>query len=591
MKITSLFGKRFKEKPADIKIKSHELMVRGGYIRQVYNGIYTYLPPAKKAMLKIENIIREEMNKIGGQEIEMPLLHPRELWEESGRYDTIEGELFRLKDRTGHDFVLAMTHEETVTAVARSDSNSYKDFPFILYQIAKKERDELRPRAGLLRVKEFTMKDAYSFHTNKESLQTYYQKFAIAYKRIFERVGLRGVLPIKADTGMMGGSVSHEYMAMTEAGEDNIFICEKCGYHANKEVASANINVLYENEPEQEIEKISTPGTITIDALAEFLKIPTSKTVKGVFYQLCDEKKTPVIVMIRGDLDVNELKMEKALKSPYQMMEDENFAKIGVVAGYGSGFGIKGCKIFADKSILNEKNLVAGANEKGYHLLNFNLARDVKDFEVVDIAEARAGDGCVKCSAPLVVKKGVEVGHIFQLGDKYTKTMAMTYLDENNSPQTPIMGCYGIGIGRLFATICETYNDDNGPKWPISIAPWQIEVILINPKQDEKVSTEAEKIYQELLAEGWDVLFDDRAIGAGEKFADADLLGAPLRLIVSPKNLEKNQVEWKSRISDEAGAFSLDNTCHDASEWVRLQYKQLRSNADSVMPLPEDEVK
>ncbi|MBQ4084747.1 MAG: proline--tRNA ligase, partial [Alphaproteobacteria bacterium] len=430
MKLSQLLGKRFKEKPSDTKLKSHELLIRGGYMRPVFNGIFSLLPPGKKIVQKIENIVREEMNAIGGQEVEMPLVQPIELWEESGRCQTIQEELARLKDRTGHQMVLAMTHEESTVALARTEVGSYKDYPFMIYQFAKKFRDEARPRGGLIRVKEFTMKDAYSFHTNEEDMVAYYKDCAIAYARIFARAGIPEVIAIQSDNGIMGGKISHEYMLLTDAGEDTIITCS-CGYKANREVATSVIPTICTDEAEEPLTPVETPNTKTIEELATFLNIPATKTCKTLFYRPIDKNEKAIVVMIRGDRDVNEMKLAKILKATPALADDETIENTGSVVGFASGYGLKDCRIFVDKSVENEKNLVIGANKPDTHMTGFNLKRDMPEAVIVDVATATNGDICPVCGQKLTFNRGIEVGNIFQLGDKYSLPMKMTYLDEN----------------------------------------------------------------------------------------------------------------------------------------------------------------
>lgn len=592
MKMSHLLGRRFKEKPSDTKLKSHELLVRGGYIRSVSNGIFSTMLPGQKILKNIESIVRDEMNKIEGQEVEMPLVQPKELWEESGRYQSINDELVRLKDRNDHEMVLAMTHEEAAVALARTEAVSYKDYPFIIYQFAKKFRDEARPRGGLIRVKEFTMKDAYSFHTNQADLEDYYNKCAVAYGRIFARAGVPEVIAIKSDSGMMGGSVSHEYMLLTDAGEDTIVTCQDCDYKANKEVATAKIEHHIQNEQELALEKIYTPNAKSIDDLADTLNLPSSRFIKTVFYESASSESKPVAVMIRGDLEVNEAKLAKIIKSNLTIATDETIKKIGSVAGFASPYGIEDkCNVIVDKSLQGEKNLIAGANELNYHLKNINLGRDIRNVKYFDIASVRDGDICSKCGGSLKLNRGIEVGNIFQLGTKYTEKMNMSYIDENGKSQTPIMGCYGIGIGRLMASVAEVRNDEKGPIWPITIAPWKLSLISLSPKNDtETVDTCSQKLYETLRKKSIDVLWDDRKASAGEKFADADLLGIPLHYVVSSRNLEKGLIEWKERATGNKGFVPVEQAISFAEAWISEETHKINSLADKVKPLSLDEI-
>lgn len=592
MKMSQMLGKRFKEKPSDTKLKSHELLIRGAYVRPVSNGIFSSLLPGLKTLKNIEKIIREEMNAISGQEVEMPLVQPKELWEESGRYFAINDELVRLKDRNNREMVLAMTHEEATVALARTEATSYKDYPFMIYQFAKKFRDEARPRGGLIRVKEFTMKDAYSFHTNKADLEEYYNQCAVAYGRIFARAGIPEVVAIKSDSGMMGGSVSHEYMLLCEAGEDTIVTCPKCSYKANKEIATSNIAVVNASAEEKPLEKVATPNVESIEDLAKFFNLPQTSFAKTLFYKPTAKTGKPVLVMIRGDIEVNEGKLAKYIGAAAELADDATIEAAGSVVGYASAYKIEeSCYVLVDRTLQHEKNLIAGANEKGYHIANFNVKRDLKSPIFVDVASVREGDSCSVCGAPVTLHRGVEVGNIFQLGDKYSKSMQMKYTDENGNLETPIMGCYGIGIGRLMASVLEVRYDDKGPIWPVSIAPWKVEVLSLAPKEaGEEIESVAKTIYDSLNRKGIDTLWDDRKLNPGEKFADADLLGSPLQLIISQRNLENGMVEWKERATGNKGFVSIDEAVVMAGKWLDVENEKLIALADEVKPLPQDEL-
>lgn len=575
MKINEMLGKRYKEKPNDAKLKSHELLLRGGYIRPVSSGIFSVLMPGLRVLKNIENIVRSEINNVGGQEVEMPLVQPKELWQESGRYESINDELVRFKDRNNHDNVLAMTHEEAAVALARTEATSYKDYPFSIYQFAKKFRDEARPRGGLVRVKEFTMKDAYSFHRDMDSLNKTYLEYAVAYDRIFARVGIPEVVAIQSDTGMMGGKIAHEYMLLTPSGEDTIITCDKCGYKANKEVAVSNIEIKNGDEEMLDIEKVHTPNIKTIDDLAKHFNIGNFRMAKAVVYKNPSTNQA-VIVMIRGDRDVNENKLSKILQFVPEFADDAVFDNAGIVPGFASGYGAKNAVVIVDESLRHERNLITGANERDYHLKNFNVERDLPNAVFADIASVMDGDTCKTCGAPIVVNRGIEVGNIFQLGDKYTKSMKMTYIDENGVLQTPIMGCYGIGIGRLMASVIEAKHDDRGPIWPVSIAPWVVSVTALASKNpDIDTFKTANELYEKLQSVGLSVILDDRECSAGEKFADIDLLGVPLQLVVSQKTLEQNQIEAKNRATGEKTFVDLDKTVSFAKDWVDAENKKL----------------
>lgn len=515
----------------------------------VSTGIYSLLPIGKRIALKVEKIIREEMNRIDGQEVLMPVVLPRELWEESGRYKDVGSELLRFRDRNGKDMLLGMTHEEAVVHLARSEVDSYKQLPFMLYQIQTKYRDEARPRAGLIRVREFTMKDAYSFHTSKECLEKYYEKAHAAYVRIFQRIGMKDVVSIQSDPGMMGGKVSHEFMAIADCGEDTIFMSPGGEYLANKEIARTALK--FTKESPLQLEKIHTPNLTTIEQLANFLKIDPSRTGKAVFY--VDNEGKLVFTVIRGDIEVNETKLKNHLKTPnLQYANDEQIRAVGSVPGYASPMNIDPSKvrIIFDHSASESSNLVVGANEDHYHYKNFNFDRDMgkvaSKVDVVDIATAREGDPCPVTGKPLLLKRGIEVGNIFQLGTKYSESMNGKYLDQNGKSQPMIMGCYGIGVGRAISAVIEQSNDKFGPIWPMSIAPWHVHICALDTAK-EGVHEAVESVYSKLVEKGVEVLFDDRNEKAGVQFAEADLIGVPYRLIFSPKNLAQGIVEMKSR--------------------------------------------
>lgn len=544
MKVSSLIGDRFKERPANCQVESHALMVRGGYIKNVANGIFSQFPPMKRIAQKIENIIRDEMDKIGGQEVLFPVALPGSLWEESGRYESVGSELLRFTDRTGSKMVLGMTHEEAAVQLVRDYANSYAKYPFMIYQIQTKFRDEARPRAGLIRVREFTMKDAYSFHTSQEDLEAYYDKCLKAYSRIFARCGIPQVAIVASDSGMMGGSVSHEYMLLTPAGEDSIAVCPECGYSANVEATPCII----ENEnklPKADLEMVETPGTGTIEALCEFLDIPAENTAKAVVYQR-NEDDSFIVAFIRGDLDVNETKLTAAAGCdihPAEVVDDSV-----LTAGFIGPVGInEKVTVLFDHSLKDIDFLVTGANKADYHYKGFNVDRDCDNPEYVDIAKVSDGGICPECGKHSIeIKRGIEVGNIFQLGTKYSEAMDFKYTDENGEEQYPIMGCYGIGVERMAASICEVSHDDWGPIWPITIAPWQVHLCCLR-SDDAESKAKADEIYVALQKEGIEVIYDDRDVRPGAMFADADLIGVPVRVVVSPRNLEENAVEISTR--------------------------------------------
>ncbi len=555
MKLRNLVGDRFKERPSDCVIDSHAFSVRGGYIKYVANGIYSLYPPMKKITKKIENIIREEMDAIDGQEVLFPVALPGSLWEESGRFESVGDELLRFKDRNDSQMVLGMTHEEAAVHLVREYGQTYTKYPFMIYQIQTKFRDEARPRAGLIRVREFTMKDAYSFHTSQEDLEQYYDICYKAYNRIFQRAGVPEVIAVKSDSGMMGGNVSHEYMLLADAGEDSIVICEDCCYRANMEAAETKVDNTG-SMPMGDLEKVYTPNCKTIEEVTAFLGASVENSCKAVMYQknMTDEY---VVVFLRGDYEVNETKLTNYLGE--KVHPAEVTLESGLVAGFTGPYDMKvDCTVIFDASLKGIENLVAGANETDYHYKGLNIARDCGEVEYVDVAKIQTGGICPVCGKKTIqVKRGIEVGNIFQLGTKYSATMGMTYTDADGNTQTPIMGCYGIGVGRLAASVCEARHDDNGPIWPISIAPWEVHLCCMRVDQEE-CKAAADALYQKLQNAGVEVIYDDREVRAGAMFADADLLGVPIRVVVGSKNLKNNQVELSTRDKSVQKLVDLD---------------------------------
>lgn len=543
MKVSKLLGEHFKEAPADCQIASHALMVRGGYIKQVGTGIFSLYPSTKRITRKIENILREEMDRIGGQEVLFPVAMPASIWRESGRYDSIGSELLRFKDRNGADMVLGMTHEEAAVHLARVAAQTYTKFPYMIYQIQTKFRDEPRARGGLIRVREFTMKDAYSFHTSWDDLLRYYDECYEAYNRIFRRCGVKNFVAVKSDSGMMGGSVSHEFMLISDIGEDTLVICSECDYKSNMEAADC---IVHNHECEIEpLEEVSTPHQKTIEEVCNYLHVPKERSCKAVLYQR-NADDSLVIVFVRGDLEINETKLRNYLRAdvhPATVTEAMN-----IHAGFIGPIGLpEDVTVVYDESLKGINSLVAGANKDDTHFRGLNIARDVGEVEYVSVAKATEGGICPVCGKhSITIKKGIEIGNIFQLGTKYTKSMGMEYIDKNGETQNPIMGCYGIGIGRLAASICEESHDDYGPIWPMSIAPWQVEVCNLR-SDDENVTNTAEKLCADLEKLGVEVLYDDRDIRPGVMFADADLYGVPVRAVVSPKTCERGVIEISYR--------------------------------------------
>ena len=572
MKMSKLAGRRLKELPKDAKTISHQFLIRGGYIRPVSAGIYSLLPMGKRITDKIEKIIREEMDRIDGQEILMPVVLPAELWQESGRYESVGAELLRFSDRNDKPMLLAMTHEECVTALIRTEVNSYKQLPVMVYQLQTKYRDEARPRAGLIRTREFTMKDAYSFHTDQADLEAYYVRAHEAYERIFKRLGLNNVLSIESNSGMMGGKVSHEFMAICDCGEDTIFVSPDRKYRANKEIATAAWK--FEKSEPLPLEEVATPGKKTIEEVAEFLGVTAAETGKAVFYQNARTGEL-IFAMIRGDFEVNESKLANLAKVPeLKFADDEAILAAGAVPGYASPVGIDGkkVKIVIDRSVIESSNLVVGANAPDCHYKNFNFDRDLAGVECVtgDIATVRAGDPCPLSGEPLEMLRGIEVGNIFQLGTKYSESMNCNYLDRDGKSHPMVMGCYGIGVGRAMASVIEFSNDNYGPIWPMSIAPYQVQVCALDLNKPG-VADAAEKLVADLEAAGIEVLYDDRGEKAGFVFSDADLIGIPLRIVVSPKTLAESQVEFKRRGERDAQRIALDATVQTVADAVKAE--------------------
>ncbi|MBN2545324.1 MAG: proline--tRNA ligase [Spirochaetes bacterium] len=538
MRLSKYFFKTIKEMPSDADLKSHKLLIRGGYIKQVSAGIFSYLPLALRALHKIERIIREEMDKIDGYEVNLPVVMPASLWNETGRYQDVGEEMLRFTDRTGRKMLLGMTHEEAVTDMARYVINSYKQLPVMLYQLQTKFRDEPRVRGGLIRVREFIMKDAYSFHTDYEDLDRYYKRAYDAYHKIFSRCGLN-VISVSSDVGMMGGTGADEFMAVAESGEDTLILCEKCGYKANREVAKAKRN--YKKEEMLKSEEVHTPGLKSIEEVSKFLKISPESTMKAVVYNI---GKEAVMCVIRGDLEINETKLRNYLKiKVLQFSEEEELNKYGIVPGFASPINLKKMRLIVDESAADSSNLLSGANKKDYHVKNINFGRDFTSKEVVDISSVKEGEKCIKCGEKLKITRGIEVGNIFKLGTKYSSTMKARYLDETGKESDIIMGCYGIGVGRLLASILEVSSEDNKISWPISVAPFEIELIALATEKDENVKNTAESIYEMFITNDFSILYDDRKASPGFKFNDADLIGSPLRITIGTKSLNEGGAE------------------------------------------------
>ena len=546
MRISKLFGKTQREIPAEADTASHQLLLRAGMIHQVAAGVYSYLPLAWRVLKKIENIIRDEMDKAGGQELMMPVLQPLELWQETGRDLAFGKGLFTLSDRRERKLCLGPTHEEVITELVSSNVQSYRDLPLMLYQIQTKFRDEPRPRAGLIRVREFTMKDLYSFDTDEDGLDQSYDKMLQAYQNIYRRCGLP-VLLVEADSGAIGGKDSHEFMVIAEGGEDEIIYCPGCQYAANADKAESIKSKIDSQEPLPR-EEVDTPGMATIEEVSRFLKVTQSHTLKAVFY-IADSKL--VFVVIRGDIEVNEVKLKNSLGCvDLRLATEAEAIAAGIVAGSASPIGISGTKIIADDSITSGTNFIAGANKPDTHFRNVNYPRDFKADIITDIARARAGEECPRCGGKLSSTHGIEVGHIFKLGTFLSEKLGALFINQGGVSQPIVMGCYGIGLGRLLAAAIEQNHDDKGIIWPLPIAPYHIYLCPLYLENPQVAST-AESLYAELEAQGLEVLFDDRSESPGVKFNDADLLGIPVRVIISPRTLESNSVEIKKRSEKE----------------------------------------
>ena len=565
MRMSQLFSQTLRETPSEAEVESHRLLLRAGFVRQLAAGIFSLLPLATRAVSKIENLIREEMEAIGGQEIRMPVVHPAELWQETGRWQAIGAEMGRFKDRNQRDLVLGMTHEEVVADLVRHEVRSYRQLPSLVYQIQTKWRDDPRPRAGLIRVREFTMKDSYSLDADWEGLDQQYRRHYQAYFDIFRRCGLP-VIAVSADSGMMGGKISHEYMYLTPVGEDTLLLCDACGAAANRQVARFRKPASgLVGETALKIEKVATPQTKTIDDLAQLLQIPKARTAKAVFMTALrleggERKERFVFAVVRGDMELNETKLANAVGAlDLRPATEEEIRKTGAVPGYASPIGLSDVLTVVDDAVVSTPNLVAGANEEGYHLLNTNYGRDYSAQIVTDLAAAREGDACEQCGASLRAVRGVEVGNIFQLGTRFSEALGCTFLDQNGQKQPVVMGSYGIGIGRLLACIAEEHHDEKGLIWPVSVAPYPVHLVVLAGKGKQNATlAAAERLYRDLGASGVDVLMDDREESPGVKFNDADLMGMPIRLTVGERGLAQGVVEMKRRDREERVQVPLE---------------------------------
>jgi prolyl-tRNA synthetase len=564
--MSRLFGTTLREAPAGAESASHALLVRAGFVRQLGQGLYSNLPLARRSLARIEAILRREMQAIGGQELTMPVVNPAEVWKASGRWASVGAEMVRFRDRREREMVLAMTHEEVLTDLCRTEIRSWRQLPKIVYQLQTKFRDDPRPRAGLIRVREFVMKDSYSLDADNAGLEASYRAHYAAYLSIFARCGLP-VIAVGADTGMMGGSGAHEMMYLTSIGEDSIARCASCGYAANRQVARFR-RAAAPAEEARPVERIATPGCTTIQDLAALLGVAESKTAKAVFMMAdmgAEAGERFVFAVVRGDMEVNETKLAAAVKAQgLRPATEDEIRAAGAVPGYASPVGLDASTlVIADEAVAASPNLVAGANEDGFHLLNTNVPRDYTPTIICDLAAAKDGDGCPECGAPLSLTRGVEVGNIFKLGTRYSEVFGATFQDPQGVERPLVMGSYGIGVGRLLACIAEEHHDERGLAWPVTVAPFEVHLVSLGAAGTDAFA-EAERVYGVLEGAGMDVLFDDRDESPGVKFADADLIGVPVRLTVSARSLKAGGVELKRRESEEktiiSGASVLSRT-------------------------------
>lgn len=577
MLMSRLFGQTLREDPAGATTPSHSLMLRAGMIHQLGAGIYSHLPLAFRAMEKIERIVAEEMDRVDGQRVMLPVVHPADVWKRSGRWQSVGPEMVRFTDRENHDMVLAMTHEEVVADIAAAHVHSYRDLHFMIYQIHTKFRDEPRPRAGLIRVREFVMKDAYSCHSNEEDLASYYERMKDAYVRIYRRCGIEPLV-VASSSGMMGGDAAHEFMLVTPHGEDTILRCLNCGHAANRDVATSRPPTSDES-PALPMEEVATPDQTTIEGVASVLEVSSDQTLKAVFYTVEDEV---VFVAIRGDLEVNEDKLQAVLKVPELIPSTHaELEAAGVVPGYASPVGVEGARVIVDRSVTATRNLIGGANRAGYHLRNVNYDRDFPAAEVVDIASVREGDPCPECGEPFNEVRGIEMGNIFQLGTGYAEKLGATYLDRDGRQQPVIMASYGIGIGRLFACVIERSHDKNGIVFPISVSPYDVHIVQLGDKPE--ITSAAEDLDTALESAGLSVIRDDRKESAGVKFNDADLLGTTIRVTVSNRGLRNGEIEIKLRSEAEATTVPAD----EAATHIAGVHDQLLAALDPTKPAPD----
>ena len=565
MKMSKLYAPTLKEDPAEAELASHRLLLRAGMIRKEAAGLYTYLPLSWRAIRKIEDIVRDEMDSHDAQELMMPIMVDAEFWRESGRIDAYGKELVRFDDRHGREFVLGPTHEETITALVRNELRSYKQLPVNLYHIQDKFRDEFRPRYGLMRGREFIMKDAYSFSATQESLQEEYDKMKEAYANICVRCGVHA-LPVVADSGEIGGDTSVEFMALADAGEASLVYCDDCGFAADDEAASTKVSVT-EGPGNGTLEKVETPGLGTIEAVAEFFGFPKNGTRKSL--ALIDSEGKPVVAIVPGDHELNECKAEHVFGKGYRMMTDEELEKFGLFKGFiGPVHLPAGIKLVCDSSLKESKSWACGANEVDYHFTGACPDRDFKVDEWADLVTVLAGDPCPHCGKPLSAARGIEVSQVFQLGTKYSEAMGATFMDEDGKEKPLIMGCYGVGVSRTLAAIVEQHNDENGIIWPVSVAPYEVSVIPLDPKKEDCAKA-TDRLVQELLDAGLDVVVDDRDERPGFKFADNDLMGFPYQIVIGKRGLKNGTFELKDRATGEREDISIDEAAAIVTARVR----------------------
>jgi prolyl-tRNA synthetase len=574
MRRSKYFCSTLREDPSASDVAGHLLLLRGSFIQPLASGIYSFLPLGERVKRKVEAILRNEMEAVGGQEVSLPVVQPADLWKESGRWNDIGPELTRFQDRGDRDMVLAMTHEEVVTDLVRKQVRSYRQLPAVLYQIQTKFRDEPRSRGGLIRGREFVMKDAYSCHPSFEDLDTFYPLMHQAYLNIFDRAGL-DVKSVEADVGMMGGTMAHEFMYLSEIGEDQLALCDACGYAANQQVATFKKEADVK-ELEAAMQEVATPNMTTIASLAQYLGVPESRTAKAAFF-MADERL--IFAVVRGDMEVSETKLANAVGVlELRPATPADLDETGIVPGYASPIGITGATVVVDDVVAESSNLVAGANRYGFHLLNANFGRDYTADAVTDIAAAYPDAPCVRCGSTLRLARGVEVGHIFKLGTKYSDALGCTFLDETGRLQPVVMGSYGIGVGRLIGCLAHQCRDDRGLVWPVSVAPFQVNLVGLD-LDHEAVWTTCEAFYAGLLQHGIEVLYDDRSERAGVKFNDADLLGMPLRVTISRRTVAHGTAEIKMRSDAESEQVALDGAVDDvmgrlaALGWTRLRHE------------------